>query len=437
MTPADSSAAVAVTTAPPVAPIATADKPVRLRFVGSRRDYWRLMIRGNALQGVTLGLYRFWLFTDMRRSLWAGIELEDENFEYTGTALELLGGFLMALAILIPLEIGSVFLLLASGDLELAGLFFVFTYAIGQFAWFRARAYRLTRTVLRGLRFHQTGSGIVFAIRAVLWWALTLLTLGLAYPFMVASQERYQMSNTYFGDLGGSFEGSGWRLLVRGIAMWIVIVPQLVFALATAGQELDLSAIGNLLLAQNVTNIWEAVQQLGNLQSAGAITGIALTWALVFALILWPALAAIVLRWWLDGIRLGGAAVVSDLRIRDFYGAYVRCLLYQLLFTLAFVIAGGLAAIMIIGVLSGVIDFSVVSTPRDAVLALMGIVAYVVFVLGCSAIYQVVVRFRVWQLMVDSITVSGIAALDNVRARPAHANALGEGLADALGTGSV
>jgi Bacterial protein of unknown function (DUF898) len=253
----------------------------------------------------------------------------------------------------------------------------------------------------------------------------------------VASQERYQMSNTYFGDLGGSFVGSGWRLLMRGIAMWIIIVPQLVFALATAGQELDLSAIGNLLLAQNAANIWEALQQLGNLQSAGAITAIALTWAIVFAIILWPALAAIMLRWWLDGIRLGGAAVVSDLRIRDFYGAYVRCLLYQLLFTIAFAIAGGLAAIMIIGVLSGVIDFSVVSTPRDAVLALMGIVAYVVFVLGCSAIYQVVVRFRVWQLMVDSITVSGIAALDNVRARPAHANALGEGLADALGTGSV
>src|SRR5580692_11388889 len=82
---------------------------VRLRFVANRGDYWRLMIRGSALQAVTLGLYRFWLFTDMRRSLWAGVELEDENFEYTGTALELLAGFMMALGVLIPVNMALLY----------------------------------------------------------------------------------------------------------------------------------------------------------------------------------------------------------------------------------------------------------------------------------------------------------------------------------------
>src|SRR5215469_3511359 len=76
--------------------------PVRLRFLGNREDYWRLMIRGGALQVITLGIYRFWLFTDMRRFLWASTEVAGETLEYTGTGLELLLGFLIAIAILIP-----------------------------------------------------------------------------------------------------------------------------------------------------------------------------------------------------------------------------------------------------------------------------------------------------------------------------------------------
>src|SRR5215469_5730566 len=76
--------------------------PVRLRFLGNREDYWRLMIRGGVLQAITLGIYRFWLFTDMRRFLWASTEIEGETLEYTGTAVELLIGFLVAIGILAP-----------------------------------------------------------------------------------------------------------------------------------------------------------------------------------------------------------------------------------------------------------------------------------------------------------------------------------------------
>src|SRR5215468_10659611 len=77
--------------------------PVRLHFVGRRGDYWRLMIRGGLLQAITLGIYRFWLFTDMRRFLWTSTEVEGETLEYTGTAMELLLGFLMAIGILVPI----------------------------------------------------------------------------------------------------------------------------------------------------------------------------------------------------------------------------------------------------------------------------------------------------------------------------------------------
>src|SRR5438067_1319841 len=75
-----------------------------VRFVGDPRAYWRLLIRGNALMLVTLGIYRFWLNTDMRRFLWSNTELAGHGLEYSGTARELLLGFLIALAILLPIN---------------------------------------------------------------------------------------------------------------------------------------------------------------------------------------------------------------------------------------------------------------------------------------------------------------------------------------------
>jgi uncharacterized membrane protein YjgN (DUF898 family) len=51
---------------------------------------------------ITAGFYRFWLSTDIRRSLWANTSIDGDTLEYTGTAKELLLGFLFALAILVP-----------------------------------------------------------------------------------------------------------------------------------------------------------------------------------------------------------------------------------------------------------------------------------------------------------------------------------------------
>lgn len=76
------------------------------QFLGQRRYYWRLLIRGAVLLMVTLGIYRFWLVTDVRRFLWSNTEIAGEALEYTGTALELLLGFLVAIALLIPVYAG-------------------------------------------------------------------------------------------------------------------------------------------------------------------------------------------------------------------------------------------------------------------------------------------------------------------------------------------
>src|ERR1700683_3012615 len=72
-------------------------------FLGNEAAYWRLRIKGAALVMVTLGIYRFWLATDVRRYLWSNTEIAGDTLEYSGLATELLVGFLLAIAIVVPL----------------------------------------------------------------------------------------------------------------------------------------------------------------------------------------------------------------------------------------------------------------------------------------------------------------------------------------------
>src|ERR1700722_1789622 len=89
-----------------------------VRFLGNEGAYWRLRIKGAALVILTLGIYRFWLATDVRRFLWSNTEIDGETLEYNGLATELLVGFLFALAILVPLYTAIATAVLALGAPE-------------------------------------------------------------------------------------------------------------------------------------------------------------------------------------------------------------------------------------------------------------------------------------------------------------------------------
>ncbi len=204
---------------------------------------------------------------------------------------------------------------------------FPLLFVLGQFAVYRARRYRLTRTVLRGVRFHQTGSALRYAFCATFWWVLIVLTLGLAYPFMQASLERYKMRNTYYGDLGGRFEGSGFRLFLRGVLMWLLVMAPLLFGIVGA-----LGAVGLGRARPAISGRAAAFDdRLGEHCSAATALPAALpasAAASLLAMLLFPVFQAMVLRWWLAGIRFGELTVHSHLLKRRIYGAYLRFLGY-------------------------------------------------------------------------------------------------------------
>src|SRR5262249_8914885 len=235
-----------------------------VRFRGLARVLWRLLARGAVLLMVTLGIYRFWLTTDVRRFLWSSTELAGESFEYTGTARELLLGFLIAIAILVPLYTFFFFLALSAGPVgELASVIaFGALTLLGHYAVYRARRYRLSRTIYRGVRFHQTGSAWRYAICALIWWTLILLTLGLAYPLAQSRLERFKMKHTFFGNLPGRFEGSAAHLLLRGFVLWLLAVVPFTVGLIATLVAVDWTALENFSSADNATD-WLETSGLG------------------------------------------------------------------------------------------------------------------------------------------------------------------------------
>ncbi len=187
----------------------------------------------NALLGVlTLGFYRFWGKARLRRYLWGRVSFRQDAFEYTGTGIELLLGFLVALAVLVPLgAIGSAIEFTFPTEetaFPLSGVAqaLVIAYLV-QFAIYRARRYRLSRTQWRGIRAGQTGSALAYALAALAWWGVTGLTLGLAYPVMRTRLQRYRTRNTWFGDRSLDFEARDWALFGRWLLAWLLLVPTL------------------------------------------------------------------------------------------------------------------------------------------------------------------------------------------------------------------
>jgi uncharacterized membrane protein YjgN (DUF898 family) len=402
------------------------------RFTGPEGPFWRLLVRGAGLLILSLGLYRFWLVTDVRRYLWLHSEVAGDGLEYIGTARELLLGFLIAIALLVPINAAFFIAALDLGVLgRVSGLIAVLFLAfLGHFAVYRARRYRLSRTLYRGIRFRQTGAAWRYAIRALLWWGLVIVTAGLAYPWMVTSLERVKMDNTHYGDAKGRFEGSAFGLFFRGLLMWLLVMVPMVFGL--------FASVGSIQWGQLAEALQRGGDVMADLESAGVTSAViyglmAIGWGVVMAALLYPIFQAMMLRWWISGLRFGRITLSSRLRTAGVYAAYVRFMWY------------GLVAGIVIAIVAtmGLLGISLTETAgQRSKAAEIGATAFLVLIyvlvaLTYSTIYQATVRLRLWMLAFDTLALSGLDALDQVRAVDATGSPIGEGLADALNVGGI
>ena len=261
---------------------------------------------------VTLGIYRFWAKTKLRRYIWRNVVIGGESFEYTGTGKELLIGFLKAVVVLfVPLVLIGVLELALNppwdsivGALKFVAIVIVFT--AGSYA---ARRYRMSRTTWSGIRFQQTGSPWRYVWLTVRGSLLSALTLGLYVPWFRTQITAYETANLHLGSEPFRFTGVGRDLFKRWLVVWLVAVVSLVVVgLAVGATAWTLAGT----LAQDTKALVWTFAPLTALVIAALLTALPFMWY-----------RAAEMRYYASHTRLGDLRFTLSVRGRNILGFYL------------------------------------------------------------------------------------------------------------------
>jgi uncharacterized membrane protein YjgN (DUF898 family) len=192
------------------------------------------------LNVVTLSIYRFWAKTRVRRHIWSCVHINGEPLEYTGTGKELfLGALIVFLVFILPLVALVVGLSLWYGPehplisvVQFAGL--VLVLLLTGMALYRARRYRLSRTLWRGIRGTLVGSSWGYSLLYFAALLLKSLTLGWATPSMNVKLQGRITRETRFGDMPFTFEGRAAPLYPAYALSWVGTLVLAILAIAAA-----------------------------------------------------------------------------------------------------------------------------------------------------------------------------------------------------------
>ncbi len=209
-------------------------------------DVLGLALKNAGLTILTLTLYRFWARTSMRRRLWSRAWVLGDPLEYTGSAWELMRGFLIALpTFFLPWIFIAYIAPLVMNPIAAAWLGFgawVVLVPLIAAARYWMRRYQLSRTRWRGIRLGLAGSAWSFAAASWGWWVLQVLSLGWYTPVARMNRARLMWENTRFGDQPFEFLSDGdspqktlWWPFAIGWCGTVVLVFAVPFAAGMLG----------------------------------------------------------------------------------------------------------------------------------------------------------------------------------------------------------
>lgn len=271
-------------------------------FDGRLDEMYAIFLENLLFTIVTLGLYRSWAKTRVRRYLTGHMSVMGDRLEYTGTGWELFRAFLLVFFFLYAPFIAAIGWSQLTQPPEIAALVFavvlILAIILTPFARFTGLRYRMTRTQWRGVRCGLVGSpwgyvgkyllvtlvllvalaivvaliaGLAFAVTAIgvddmiapvtallvpipasniiivgLGALIAFVAYGVLTPTSTVWLERYRLDRMTFGDLQGAF-GARWRdapclslviALPLGLLIYIAIWVVIALIAETTGLNL-------------------------------------------------------------------------------------------------------------------------------------------------------------------------------------------------------
>ncbi len=206
----------------------------RFEFKGTASEYFGIWIVNILLIIVTLGFYAPWAKVRRLRYFYGNSLLEQERFDFTGIPTKILLGRIIAGVVYITaLGVTNI-------NPKYAWAFPVLILLV--LPWLLRATYRFNarNSKYRNSRFYFSGSHSA-AYKTYLWWiVLTVLSLGLLFPYAFYKHKQYQFQHLYIGQLPFQLHttASGYYaavlipiVLAVILAVFTVVVPLLAFLL--------------------------------------------------------------------------------------------------------------------------------------------------------------------------------------------------------------
>lgn len=392
-------------------------------FAGRATGIFALAFWTGLLTVLTLGFYRFWAKTRLRRFYWSSIRPAGLPLEYTGQPLEKLLGFLIAVTIL-AFYIGIVNLalmfisysVLASNWLAYL-LSFVGVIPIWFYARYRARRYLLARTRYRGLRLGLEPGAWGYAGRALWHWALTILTLGLLWPRMTFWLEKYKSDRTFLGSQR-MHQGGRWTMLYPAMVHLIFPLASIAALVAAFAMNTDPDALFDPF-------------EFGNQIEAATDP---LFWALAAAMPLWFLFGlanyrAFAFARLTNHKTLGGVTFRAQPRRWRVFKIY--------LLGNALTYAGLLIPLAALGVIIAELEFiSFEASPSGPFLVAAGVAIYFLIFVLWGALAHALVTLPLMRHFAQTTDIHGLPTLAGIHQRARDEAEQAEGFAEALDVGA-
>lgn len=205
----------------------------KLGFKGNGGTLFGIYFVNMLLTAVTFGIYSFWAQVKIKRFFYQNTYLMDQPFDYHGTGEERFIGFLKGIGIVITYIVALTiltFLLSAIISPEFAAPVVTILGYLGvvlaiPFMQIGRHKYMLTRSSWRNIRFNFTGSSREFFMICLKGVLLTIVTLGIYYPWFYCNMQKFLIQYSSYGTEKFDFHGEGRPLFfihLKGYLLTIV-----------------------------------------------------------------------------------------------------------------------------------------------------------------------------------------------------------------------
>jgi uncharacterized membrane protein YjgN (DUF898 family) len=185
---------------PPVPFAAEIIQDSRFKFHGNASEYFGIWISNLALTIITLGFYAPWAKVRRLRYFYGHTSLANRTFDFTGVPSKILIGRLIAAAVYFLFAFGGQY----STEVAVAGfilLFLVLPWLLRATFRFNARNSKYSNS-----RLFFSGSNAGMYKMFFLALLLTVLTMGVMFPFALWLYKRYQFEHLHLGQLDFKFD---------------------------------------------------------------------------------------------------------------------------------------------------------------------------------------------------------------------------------------